>query len=225
MRGSPPPMRGKETPRIIALRNIRITPAHAGKSAGDGATLRDAGDHPRPCGEKSTLLKNKNAYIGSPPPMRGKVLHKLSSAFCTRITPAHAGKSPALDHGIFEHLGSPPPMRGKGLDAGQGGRRSGITPAHAGKRLLLRCLGACAEGSPPPMRGKGVCRRSAATEAGITPAHAGKSARRTIYAAGAEDHPRPCGEKQQLFGKWPCLLGSPPPMRGKVPAFREPSSA
>ena len=51
---------------------IRITPAYAGKS---------------------TLQKHlKSVNLGSPPPMRGKVLTVCLAQFFFRITPAYAGK-------------------------------------------------------------------------------------------------------------------------------------
>ena len=56
--GSPPPMRGKETSLSDLSQLFRITPAYAGKS--QRIWLQGAGsqDHPRLCGEKSTLKTN-----------------------------------------------------------------------------------------------------------------------------------------------------------------------
>ena len=51
----------------------------------------------------------------------------------------------------------------------------------------------------------------------ITPAHAGKRAASYGRSIGSGDHPRPCGEKVALLLFSPLILGSPPPMRGKVP--------
>ena len=55
-KGSPPPMRGKDTYSLLEAAIIRITPAYAGKSDSGALML-----------ETST---------GSPPPMRGKVDNK-----------------------------------------------------------------------------------------------------------------------------------------------------
>ena len=67
------------------------------------------------------------------------------------------------------------------------------------------------------MRGKAVrcavrksCRR-------ITPAYAGKSLPSLPPAGTAEDHPRLCGEKFSFLVPPFWAVGSPPPMRGKVP--------
>ena len=91
--GSPPPMRGKGFLSLCVLGIIRITPAHAGKSAVSPvlAVLRE--DHPRPCGEKISLLIGRLIIQGSPPPMRGKVVMRYQYFVRSRITPAHAGKS------------------------------------------------------------------------------------------------------------------------------------
>ena len=50
----------------------------------------------------------------------------------------------------------------------------------------------------------------------ITPAYAGKSIPPTQLRLQRQDHPRLCGEKLYEGGKSPYLVGSPPPMRGKV---------
>ena len=71
--GSPPRMRGKE---------IADLPS-------GGAAL----DHPRVCGEKRIRMIQKFLRRGSPPRMRGKAFPFCPRSFCSRITPAYAGKS------------------------------------------------------------------------------------------------------------------------------------
>ena len=73
-----------------------------------------------------------------------------------------------------------------------------------------------AKGSPPPMRGKGNAKEIAHLLHGITPAYAGKRLRYFSEYLRLRDHPRLCGEK--YFDKpVECeIVGSPPPMRGKV---------
>ena len=51
----------------------------------------------------------------------------------------------------------------------------------------------------------------------ITPAYAGKSLFTPFTKSRRKDHPRLCGEKQLKFSVKVHNLGSPPPMRGKVP--------
>ena len=50
--GSPPHMRGKALERMLQLRELGITPAHAGKSLSCLSEYCDSTDHPRTCGEK-----------------------------------------------------------------------------------------------------------------------------------------------------------------------------
>ena len=72
---------------------VRITPAHAGKSAWVKSSTALNEDHPRPCGEKAIDKHLGGTAIGSPPPMRGKA-HAPGLQYQYRgITPAHAGKS------------------------------------------------------------------------------------------------------------------------------------
>ena len=92
-KGSPPPMRGKGDAAIWTLCAMRITPAHAGKSALQLFCLRITQDHPRPCGEKVGHLSATRASMGSPPPMRGKGRRRVVRVEVAGITPAHAGKS------------------------------------------------------------------------------------------------------------------------------------
>ena len=123
---------------------------------------------------------------------KGQWLHKTFR--CSRITPAHAGKSR---------------LAGKVLPA----RRD--HPRARGEKAGCLWLGRVREGSPPHARGKAVPRAGEAVRMRITPARAGKSA--PVFPVGHNrgDHPRTRGEK--LPGGWRCLhpLGSPPHARGK----------
>ena len=86
-------MRGKDASGAMAMYIYRITPAYAGKSSGDVTARICLQDHPRLCGEKFQNLAGSDADPGSPPPMRGKVVHFLSDDVAGGITPAYAGKS------------------------------------------------------------------------------------------------------------------------------------
>ena len=72
-RGSPPPMRGKDSDKGQGCCIPGITPAYAGKSL--------------------PFLRRCPDLKGSPPPMRGKDGKKHLSKQSTGITPAYAGKS------------------------------------------------------------------------------------------------------------------------------------
>ena len=53
----------------------------------------------------------------------------------------------------------------------------------------------------------------------ITPAYAGKSLSVGVLWIHDKDHPRLCGEKIEERNPSDYVLGSPPPMRGKVYSF------
>ena len=69
-------MRGKVDADFCICSCCRITPAYAGKSLGDSEAVHAILDHPRLCGEKIDHLFLDEAHMGSPPPMRGKVIVK-----------------------------------------------------------------------------------------------------------------------------------------------------
>ena len=157
--GSPPPMRGKGRLRQRRQHHRRITPAYAGKSFHDFLQKCQKWDHPRLCGEKLDAVTVLISTLGSPPPMRGKVVRCFGCRSKRRITPAYAGKSCPFcrfrggcrDHprlcgeklwvNLFRNavVGSPPPMRGKVLQQSDRKPHSGITPAYAGKRKMKDC--------------------------------------------------------------------------------------
>ena len=66
-------MRGKVVVLCEVLNNRRITPAYAGKSKEIPGEMLSIGDHPRLCGEKTVSQVLALTFLGSPPPMRGKV--------------------------------------------------------------------------------------------------------------------------------------------------------
>ena len=91
--GSPPHMRGTANGFMTCVHWRGITPAHAGNSRRWLRCRPPEWDHPRTCGEQPPLVVPWEKSRGSPPHMRGTVLH-LSLLFPGyRITPAHAGNS------------------------------------------------------------------------------------------------------------------------------------
>ena len=67
------------------------------------------------------------------------------------------------------------------------------------------------------MRGKVEGTKCVKIDHRITPAYAGKSIELEEKKVETKDHPRLCGEKLEKRFKFKMTLGSPPPMRGKVP--------
>ena len=78
-----------------------ITPAYAGKSRIVPSRFVERMDHPRVCGEKGKVELWSFTTLGSPPRMRGKERGWAQLWQHYRITPAYAGKSPALPPGRF----------------------------------------------------------------------------------------------------------------------------
>ena len=187
-------MLGKVTDNAILRWEVRITPAHAGKSRSPCSGCPASRDHPRACGEKIIVATKEAVTLGSPPRMRGKVALAVDGDRLRGITPR---------------------MRGKGRYRPGGYHAVGITPAHAGKRIascrqcscsrdhpracgekgLLILFSLVSRGSPPRMRGKAPRPFTPTEPGGITPAHAGKRIQGSDLAAGGRDHPRACGEK------------------------------
>ena len=85
-------MRGKGSNLTSNAVQSGITPACAGKSRPEEHHLSDRGDHPRLCGEKAVLHKNRPFSPGSPPLVRGKDTYVTYVPKSLRITPACAGK-------------------------------------------------------------------------------------------------------------------------------------
>ena len=94
--GSPPRMRGKAFMFWPSAVFMGITPAYAGKSRAGVCIVGDFGDHPRVCGEKHEPARAQGLIMGSPPRMRGKEIAHPLACVISGITPAYAGKSPAL---------------------------------------------------------------------------------------------------------------------------------
>ena len=187
-------MRGKGMPPNSSRKEVRITPAYAGKSLALRHPFLTEWDHPRVCGEKTKIKRPFTVNAGSPPRMRGKVLAARLYDLVNGITPAYAGKSDCL----FQH-----------------GALFQDHPRVCGEKYHSTVPGAGHLGSPPRMRGKGEVSSRHAQQHGITPAYAGKSAIAAMGSGAAGDHPRVCGEKSPEGGGLNLILGSPPRMRGK----------
>ena len=92
IQGSPPRMRGKGNFHVVTHTKVGITPACAGKSWLRKRAPSTVWDHPRVCGEKTSLYPLKPILVGSPPRMRGKVINTNVPGHGLGITPACAGK-------------------------------------------------------------------------------------------------------------------------------------
>ena len=170
-------MRGKPFRNIPNNFLQRITPAHAGKTLPAPSACRTTTDHPRACGENDIKSSKGQFYNGSPPRMRGKRDEDGESREVERITPAHAGKTPA--------------------DAA----KRGVRPDHpraCGENFPSNPPPHQSFGSPPRMRGKQLSAVDDIDYLRITPAHAGKTRIFVSVNFITTDHPRACGEN--VFG-------------------------
>ena len=193
--GSPPHTRGKVYTLAYDYGEVRITPAHAGKSTYFLAFCYCVRDHPRTRGEKMFSSVLYVLLMGSPPHTRGKVPPADMTISPGRITPAHAGKSACIDW-----------YSGQSWDH----------PRTRGEKLIL-CLHLFnIKGSPPHTRGKVVFVSGVTVQRRITPAHAGKSDNATKTKPYNKDHPRTRGEKPKRHLYQDKRQGSPPHTRGKV---------
>ena len=152
--GSPPPMWGK-VPRLFPfITHKRITPTHVGKRLQASTKDRLYWDHPHPCGEKALCLNGFLIFMGSPPPMWGKVCLNPFYNKLFRITPTHVGKRRALSSAFLQAEDHPHPC---------------------GEKLAEQFPALSAVGSPPPMWGKVFISSSVPKGKRITPTHVGKS--------------------------------------------------
>ena len=91
--GSPPRVRGEVGEKSDGSYSGRITPACAGRSYAAAQHRKEAGDHPRVCGEKLRAYPRAVKVKGSPPRVRGEGRLSDSRRCNRRITPACAGRS------------------------------------------------------------------------------------------------------------------------------------
>ena len=124
-----------------------------GKVAGIAALIAIFGITPAYAGKRNPPDTFGQLTRGSPPPMRGKDIITKQAIWCSRITPAYAGKS-------VEIRSSRPALRDHP-------RLCGEKQAKHGKKIIN-------PGSPPPMRGKVPVNTPLMFSQRITPAYAGK---------------------------------------------------
>ena len=190
-------MRGKVAGNLEQGRVVGITPACAGKRHTALLSTGQNEDHPRVCGEKRPSRWKICRQLGSPPRMRGKVVHRPGRRLRLGITPAYAGKRCSARTPTF---------------------RTWDHPRVCGEKLVEAGRISQEEGSPPRVRGKDFRCLGKRTRSRIAPAYAGKSKTSAVGCPGCRDHPRVCGEKCPPGKFFFMTVGSPPPVQGKVPS-------
>ena len=190
-------MRGTVKKMYSGLDELRITPACAGNSAPGTPARPGMRDHPRVCGEQHIFTAQQSISTGSPPRVRGTDLLRAQDRCAGGITPACAGNrapAPWPSAWAWDH----PRVCGEQ----QHGPRF---------RLVI-------SGSPPRVRGTDVHIISGCNICRITPACAGNRAILFFEILIPQDHPRVCGEQGDGEVDEVLLEGSPPRVRGTVPA-------
>ena len=92
-RGSSPRMRGKLSNVFTGIKNVRLIPAHAGKTKRSASRRHEIRAHPRACGENKISFGVQALKLGSSPRMRGKQRPGERRDGQPRLIPAHAGKT------------------------------------------------------------------------------------------------------------------------------------
>ena len=173
----------------------RITPACAGNSQALNTLSPLLEDHPRVCEEQRIHSPAVAVLVGSPPRVRGTVVHGGLGDVDDGITPACAGNSIRPLHG--------PPG---GSDHP---RVCGEQPCCMTRQMRLH-------GSPPRVRGTGPFCGEQEKLSRITPACAGNRFGGASWNAVRHHHPRVCGEQVSIFPFPVACIGSPPRVRGTV---------
>ena len=193
--GSSPRVRGKASTPSAATERPRIIPAGAGKSPPSRSRRSGCRDHPRGCGEKSSIFRSSYSTLGSSPRVRGKARLAEAGVPEDGIIPAGAGK-----RYTYRKVSKNGPDHPRGC----------------GEKRRARVAVCGCGGSSPRVRGKENTQMDGGVEDGIIPAGAGKSRRRHRRPTRHRDHPRGCGEKAAGFGDGGGGGGSSPRVRGKA---------
>ena len=171
--GSSPLTRGKRRGATQTAAELRLIPAHAGKTWPTPRLTTPGWAHPRSRGENSALAISPGTNVGSSPLTRGKPESSEEGVACTRLIPAHAGKT---------RRGSHP------------GRTSAAHPRSRGENSAKKWGARPTEGSSPLTRGKLCAKLKEVDALRLIPAHAGKTREQRFVEGIRQAHPRSRGE-------------------------------
>ena len=91
--GSSPLTRGKQRVDLGGCVEVRLIPAHAGKTVSGLGARQRGGAHPRSRGENGLLILIALVVLGSSPLTRGKPCRGSRPRAAPGLIPAHAGKT------------------------------------------------------------------------------------------------------------------------------------
>ena len=192
--GSSPLTRGKQRVDLGGCVEVRLIPAHAGKTVSGLGARQRGGAHPRSRGENLVATAAVDAVCGSSPLTRGKRDKWAVVEMGGRLIPAHAGKTRCCtlpQYATWAH----PRSRGENSK----GRVNELVEA----------------GSSPLTRGKPTDRTLPVFAHGLIPAHAGKTLEYRKSSDSQRAHPRSRGENAGAAACTSAMLGSSPLTRGK----------
>ena len=181
-------------------------------------------DHPRMRGEDvEGKSRNKRRY-GSPPHARGRPTEVVSDQTGEGITPACAGKTPAMCTS-YSPSGDHPRMRGEdmGLIPSEGTPTG--SPPHARGRLDRESMKVALDMDHPRMRGEDAAELAVEVPGLGSPPHArGRPTRSVSATSRKRDHPRMRGEDFLRPLRDALRAGSPPHARGRRASARYPAT-
>ena len=181
------------------------------------------------------MIVYPDGYVGSSPLTRGKLERMARGWTCTRLIPAHAGKTGGYPPGYagtqahprsrgenslggpsaWSALGSSPLTRGKHNTPPHIDAADRLIPAHAGKTGQGQEDEGLDGGSSPLTRGKQHRIVPHEEVPGLIPAHAGKTRQHASHTGGRPAHPRSRGENIDSTRAFSSGNGSSPLTRGK----------
>ena len=151
--GSSPLTRGKRLADLRDGLNLRLIPAHAGKTSSRCSRKACIPAHPRSRGENHRLAAGIEDAGGSSPPHAGKTHDTHVTPPARRAHPRSRGENLLHTWCLDLRLGSSPLTRGKPPLRPLAHRRIRLIPAHAGKTARKR-LDVGAGGAHPRSRGE-----------------------------------------------------------------------
>ena len=199
--GTPPRMRGRHVPGLVADEHERNTPADAGTTGPCRPPRRRRSEHPRGCGDDHIYLTIWNDPDGTPPRMRGRRVPAAEGDGQGRNTPADAGTTSSCR--------SPRPAAAE-------------HPRGCGDDRLAQARTRRRSGTPPRMRGRRAAGRRCRRLLRNTPADAGTTAPSAPTPSGSTEHPRGCGDDLAEQVLELATTGTPPRMRGRREAGLRP---
>ena len=152
--GSSPLTRGKLPVEGVALEDVRLIPAHAGKTPCVSTCVSRCPAHPRSRGENSAVVTSSQTRAGSSPLTRGKRCARRGHARHGVAHPRSRGENTPRSSRVMSPYGSSPLTRGKPTGFDKWSHRDRLIPAHAGKTPLPIMVGGLPSGSSPLTRGK-----------------------------------------------------------------------